>query len=102
MKLSLCNVVAAALALVLVVCTALPADAVSMPVARPAAPLPSPPAIQARNWVLVDFASGQSLAESNADQRIEPASLTKLMSAYAVFSALRAGRLLMSEKVLIS
>lgn len=73
------------------------------PAAAPlAAPLVSAPAIDARTWVLVDFASGQSLAESNADQRIEPASLTKLMSAYAVFSALRDGRLKMDEQVLIS
>ena len=70
--------------------------------AAPAAPLASPPAIEARTWILVDFASGQSLAESNADQRIEPASLTKLMSAYAIFSALRDGRLKMDEQVLIS
>ena len=70
--------------------------------AAPAAPLASPPAIEARTWILVDFASGQSLAESNADQRIEPASLTKLMSAYAIFSALRDGRLKMDAQVLIS
>lgn len=65
-------------------------------------PMAAPPAIEARNWVLVDFASGQSLAENNADQRVEPASLTKLMSAYVVFSALRDGRLKMNEEVLIS
>ncbi len=62
----------------------------------------APPVIEARNWVLVDFVSGQSLAESNADQRVEPASLTKLMSAYVVFAALRDGRLKMNEDVLIS
>ena len=65
-------------------------------------PLASPPVIQARSWVLVDFPSGQTLAASNADQRVEPASLTKLMTAYAVFNALRAGRLQMNEQVLIS
>ncbi|MBS0387406.1 MAG: D-alanyl-D-alanine carboxypeptidase [Proteobacteria bacterium] len=77
--------------------------------ARPAAappsvapPMAAPPVIEARNWVLVDFASGQALAEHNADQRIEPASLTKLMSAYVVFAALRDGRLKMDEDVLIS
>ena len=61
-----------------------------------APPLAAPPVIEARNWVLVDFGSGQSLAESNADQRVEPASLTKLMSAYVIFGALRDGRLKMS------
>jgi len=65
-------------------------------------PLAAPPVIAARNWVLVDFGSGQSLAENNADQRIEPASLTKLMSAYVVFSALRDGRLKPGEDALIS
>ncbi len=70
------------------------------PAAAP--PMAAPPAIEARNWVLVDFASGQSLAENYADQRVEPASLTKLMSAYVVFSALRDGRLKMNEEVLIS
>ena len=79
-----------------------PIPAAAPQATAPAAPLASPPVVPARTWVLIDFASGQSLAESNADQRIEPASLTKLMTAYAVFSALRDGRLKMSESVLIS
>jgi serine-type D-Ala-D-Ala carboxypeptidase (penicillin-binding protein 5/6) len=83
-----------------------PAIAVSTAVAPPptvaAVPLASPPAIEAHTWVLIDFASAQSLAERLADQRIEPASLTKLMTAYAAFSALRDGRLKMDEQVLIS
>ena len=64
--------------------------------------MPTAPSIAARNWILVDFASGQTLAESQADQKIEPASLTKLMSAYVVFNALRDGRLKLDEQVLIS
>ena len=67
-----------------------------------APPMASPPTMPARSWVLVDFPAGQVLAASNADLRIEPASLTKLMTAYAVFSALRAGQLRMNEAVLIS
>ena len=104
MKSSLCNVVPAALALVVTLCTALPAGAVSA-LAAPAAaapPLATAPVIQAGSWVLVDFASGQALAESNADRRVEPASLTKLMTAYVVFNALRDGRLKLNEQVLIS
>ena len=66
------------------------------------APMPTAPGIEARNWILVDFASGQTLAESQADQKIEPASLTKLMSAYVIFNALRDGRLKLDEQVLIS
>ncbi|HKC15942.1 MAG TPA: D-alanyl-D-alanine carboxypeptidase family protein [Steroidobacteraceae bacterium] len=67
-----------------------------------AAPLALAPAPEARSWILMDFGSGQTLAEGHADQRIEPASLTKLMSAYVVFTALRAGQLKMDEQVLIS
>jgi D-alanyl-D-alanine carboxypeptidase (penicillin-binding protein 5/6) len=81
-----------------------PAVAATTPTAAtaPTAPMPTAPQIAARNWILVDFASGQTLAESQADQKIEPASLTKLMSAYVVFNALREGRLKMDEQVLIS
>jgi D-alanyl-D-alanine carboxypeptidase (penicillin-binding protein 5/6) len=66
------------------------------------APLVGAPAPNARSWILLDFGSGQTLAEGNSEQRIEPASLTKLMSAYVVFSALRAGQLKIDEQVLIS
>jgi len=66
------------------------------------APMPTAPGIEARNWILIDFASGQTLAESQADQKIEPASLTKLMSAYVIFTALRDGRVKLDEQVLIS
>ena len=69
------------------------------PPAGSAPPMASPPAVPARTWVLVDFATGQVLAEHNADQRIEPASLTKLMTAYVVFCSLRDGRLKMAESV---
>ena len=46
--------------------------------------LAAAPALQARSWVLVDFPAGQVLAGSNADLRVEPASLTKLMTAYII------------------
>jgi D-alanyl-D-alanine carboxypeptidase (penicillin-binding protein 5/6) len=49
---------------------------------------PSPPAIDARAWLLVDFQSGQPLAAHGANERIEPASLTKLMTAYLTFTAI--------------
>ncbi len=78
------------------------APATPPPATAGAAPMAGPPVVQARTWVLVDFGSDQLLAEQGADQRIEPASLTKLMCAYAVFSALRDGRLKMNETVLIS
>ena len=58
-----------------------------------AQPLPQPPGIAARAWLLQDYGSNQILASGNAGQRIEPASLTKLMTAYLVFAALKQGQL---------
>ena len=49
---------------------------------------PPPPPIAARAWLLLDYQSGQTIAAHKADERIEPASLTKLMTAYLVFDAL--------------
>ena len=50
---------------------------------------PPPPALEAKAWLLLDVNSGQVLANQNADTRFEPASLTKLMTAYLAFSALK-------------
>jgi D-alanyl-D-alanine carboxypeptidase (penicillin-binding protein 5/6) len=52
-------------------------------------PVPAVPAIAARAYVLLDFNSGQLLASHNSSERVEPASLTKLMTAYLTFAALR-------------
>jgi D-alanyl-D-alanine carboxypeptidase (penicillin-binding protein 5/6) len=65
-------------------------------------PLPPPPAVNAKAYVLVDYASGQVLAGSGIDDRHEPASLTKLMTAYVVFAALKEGRLKLTDPVTIS
>jgi len=59
--------------------------------APPAIPLPSAPEIAARSYVLVDYSSGQVLQQRGGDERMEPASLTKLMTAYLTFAALRQG-----------
>ena len=48
-----------------------------------------PPAIAAKSYLLLDFHSRQILATQQADERFEPASLTKLMTAYLAFSALK-------------
>ncbi len=61
-----------------------------------------PPALAARAFVLLDISTGQRLAAQEADTRIEPASLTKLMTAYLVFSALRDKQLTMEQTVNIS
>ncbi len=65
-------------------------------------PLAPPPQLAAKAWLLLDMQSGQSLVEHNADQRIEPASLTKLMSAYLTFSALRQERIKLTDTVPVS
>jgi D-alanyl-D-alanine carboxypeptidase (penicillin-binding protein 5/6) len=54
---------------------------------------PAPPKVEARAWMLLDVPSGQVLAAQNEDQKLEPASLTKLMVAYLVFDAMRNGKL---------
>ena len=71
-------------------------------VAVAAVPIPKPPGIDARGYLLVDHASGRVLAEQKADERMEPASITKLMTAYAVFKALAEKRLTLAEPVTIS
>ncbi|HVS76581.1 MAG TPA: D-alanyl-D-alanine carboxypeptidase family protein, partial [Steroidobacteraceae bacterium] len=70
--------------------------------AAAAMPLPSPPALDAGSYILVDYRTGQVLAQKNADERLPMASLTKLMTAYIVFSALKDGRLKLDEPVTIS
>jgi len=67
-----------------------------------AAPVPAPPQLNASGYLLIDVDSGRVLAEHNADQRLEPASLTKIMTAHVVFSELRSGHLKMDEPVRVS
>lgn len=66
------------------------------------APIPQPPTVDARSYILVDYQSGRVLAQSHADERAEPASLTKLMTAYAVFKALQENRLRLTDMITIS
>jgi serine-type D-Ala-D-Ala carboxypeptidase (penicillin-binding protein 5/6) len=79
-----------------------PAPATAAPAAAAASPIPNPPTIGARAYILSDFFSGRVLAQEHADERMEPASLTKLMSAYVVFTALTQGRLKLTDMVTIS
>lgn len=67
-----------------------------------ATPVPKPPSVSAKGYLVEDFHSGQTIAEKNADQRLEPASITKLMSAYVVFNEIRNGTLSLEDKVRIS
>jgi D-alanyl-D-alanine carboxypeptidase (penicillin-binding protein 5/6) len=61
-----------------------------------------PPQIAARSWTLLDATSGQIIASQDADMRIEPASLTKVMTAYVVFGALRDKKITLDQKVNVS
>lgn len=72
------------------------------PAAATAMPIPQPPAIAARSYLLEDFHSGQILAESNSDQRLEPASITKVMTSYVIFKELAAGKIKLTDLVTIS
>ncbi|MGL4575149.1 MAG: D-alanyl-D-alanine carboxypeptidase family protein [Burkholderiaceae bacterium] len=64
--------------------------------------IPQPPLIAAKSYVVLDALSGQLLAASNADQKVEPASLTKMMTAYLTFRALKDKRIALDQKVNIS
>ena len=70
--------------------------------AAQALPIPAPPQFQAKSYVLMDADSGQVLAASNPDIPAEPASLTKLMTVYVVFHALKDGVIQLDTPVTIS
>jgi len=60
------------------------------------------PALGARAWLSLDMNSGQVIAAQNLDERVEPASLTKIMAAYLVFDALESKRLTLEQTVHVS
>ncbi|MDR9432266.1 MAG: D-alanyl-D-alanine carboxypeptidase family protein [Spiribacter sp.] len=65
-------------------------------------PVPSPPSLGAESYLLMDFHSGQILAEKQSEIRRDPASLTKVMTAFVVFSELKAGNLALDDTVRVS
>lgn len=65
-------------------------------------PIPKAPDLAADSFILMDFSSGKILAEKEADKRVEPASITKLMTAYLVDKALESGDITMADEVTIS
>lgn len=67
-----------------------------------AAQMPTPPEIAARAYILVDVTSGQVLAAKDPEQPVEPASLTKLMTAYLVFDALKAKKISLTQTFAVS
>ena len=66
------------------------------------APTPAPPIIGAKSYLLIDAHSGQELASLKPDERLAPASLTKLMSAYAIFHALKEEQVRLGDQVTVS
>jgi D-alanyl-D-alanine carboxypeptidase (penicillin-binding protein 5/6) len=72
-----------------------------LPALALAAP-PQSPSIAGRAWMLGDVSSSQVLVAEKPDERVEPASLTKLMTAYVVFQALREKRLALGQQVNVS
>lgn len=64
--------------------------------------IPSPPGVAASSYILLDADSGKVLGENNADVKLPPASLTKIMAVYVVFTELSKGHLSLSENVTVS
>jgi serine-type D-Ala-D-Ala carboxypeptidase (penicillin-binding protein 5/6) len=76
--------------------------AAPVPAAAPATALPPPPQLNARSFIVIDHQSGRVLAAFEPDSRQEPASLTKLMTAYVVFHSLKEGRIKLGDMVTVS
>jgi len=64
--------------------------------------IPAPPKIKASSFLVMDFNSGKLLVEENIDQRLPPASLTKMMTVYVVSSELVNGKISLEDEVLVS
>ncbi len=77
-------------------------QAAPAPIQVPPQAIPAPPQVDAKGFLLIDFQTGAVLAESRADERMEPASLTKIMTAYAIYRELAAEHVHLTDPVLIS
>ena len=82
------------------VVTSMPANAQAIP--QPQTIIPAAPQLAASSWILMDANSGHVLARNNADERLPPASLTKLMTAYLVERELDRGSISQDDKVNVS
>ncbi len=65
-------------------------------------PVPAPPAINSSAWIMIDANTGYVLGEKNADQKVEPASITKMMTAFVVFNELAKANIALSDTVQVS
>ncbi|MCX8964648.1 serine-type D-Ala-D-Ala carboxypeptidase [Erwinia psidii] len=62
---------------------------------------PTPPQVDAKAWILMDYRSGKVLTESHADDRLDPASLTKIMASYVVGHAIKSGKITADDMVTV-
>ncbi len=81
--------------------TPLPQPTIPKPAPAPVV-IPDPPTLPVKAAILIEQSTGQVIAEQGADDRVEPASITKVMAAYVLFQELRAGRLKLDDQVRIS
>ncbi len=79
-----------------------PAPAAALSPAPATPHIPTAPQVDARSYILVDYRTDKTLAAKDAEARMEPASLTKLMTAYIVFQELAAGKLKLDQPVTVS
>ena len=83
--------------------TPAPAPAAPAPAAlSDALPVPPPPQIQGKAWVLMDYATGQVIAGDNENERVEPASITKVMTSYVVAAEMKSGKVKGDDQVMMS
>ena len=75
---------------------------VALPLSAAELPVPSPPVIGAKSYHVIDSQTGSVIASLNPDERLAPASLTKLMTGYAVFRALQENQLRLDDQVTVS
>ncbi len=83
-------------------CAALLAIFVTLPSLAAVTPLPAPPSVKAEAYLLIDHQSGRILAMREPDRRVEPASITKVMTGYVIFRELAAGNINLGEQVTVS
>jgi D-alanyl-D-alanine carboxypeptidase (penicillin-binding protein 5/6) len=79
-----------------------PLPSTPTPAPPKAMPIPAAPALSANSHILVDFNSGDALVENNPDMRVEPASITKVMTSYVIFTELASGNIKVTDTVTIS
>ncbi|MCR6663265.1 MAG: D-alanyl-D-alanine carboxypeptidase [Luteimonas sp.] len=65
-------------------------------------PIPPAPSVTGTAWLLMDYATGQVLASENPDQRVEPASITKVLTSYVIAAEMKAGKVKADDQVLMT